>query len=196
MAGAWLRCLTAVNAVTYHERMNPNTDQRASIIARRFCTHAAFGASRDGCAVCLSKATAALQEIAGQGSLLELVPNEPALSDPDANTPGVERADSGDTTNAARWAVMPRTGSQRRRILNAFIVGIGQSGNDWTDDELIVALGMTHQSVGPRRGELVAGGWLEDSGHRRPTRSGQAAVVWRLTLDGWRRVAAERRQTA
>jgi hypothetical protein len=33
----------------------------------------------------------------------------------------------------------------------------------------------------PRRVELVEGGWVEDSGERRPTRSGMDAVVWRGT---------------
>ncbi|MCH9681565.1 MAG: hypothetical protein K0V04_09040 [Deltaproteobacteria bacterium] len=49
-----------------------------------------------------------------------------------------------------------------------------------TDDELCVATGLRDNSVRPRRIELVREGLVENSGHVRPTRSGNAAIVWRL----------------
>lgn len=185
-------------------------DPRVTIIARRFCQHGQFGAPKPGCTTCHAKAQAAVQEIGGQGELLPMEFGGPAsgsvtivsLSDPGVNTPGKERAGSSDTTNAARWAVMPRTGSQRHRILEAFVsdhnalYGRAHPEGGWTDDELIVTLRMTHQSVGPRRGELVAGGWLEDSGLRRPTRAGLDAIVWTLTPAGRERLALEQKETA
>lgn len=45
-------------------------------------------------------------------------------------------------------------------------------------------------SAGNRRGELVTGGWVIDSGRRRPTRSGQPAVVWVLSAEGRARTGA------
>lgn len=151
------------------------------VIARAFCEHRGQGTAitlNGGapCNRCIHRARAAVAELAGQQSLL-VVPTEPApLSNPDASTPGKARRNGSAESVAARWAVMPKTGTQRRRILDAF-----RLRPTWTDDELIVALGMSHQSVGPRRGELVGGGWLTDSGERRLTRAGLMATVWRLT---------------
>ena len=47
-----------------------------------------------------------------------------------------------------------------------------------TCDEVEVALDRTHQSMSPRVNELRDTGWFVDSGVRRKTRSGRAAVVW------------------
>ena len=57
-------------------------------------------------------------------------------------------------------------------------------GEGRTDDELIVDLDLPHQSVGPRRLELVEGDWIEDSGRRRRTRTGAEAIVWILSESG------------
>lgn len=50
-----------------------------------------------------------------------------------------------------------------------------------TNDEIELALGMNGSTVRPRVVELRARGLVEDSGVRRPTRSGRPAIVWRRT---------------
>lgn len=49
-----------------------------------------------------------------------------------------------------------------------------------TDDEMQVILGMNPSTQRPRRIELVERNFVEDSGLRRPTRSGKPAVVWKI----------------
>lgn len=48
-----------------------------------------------------------------------------------------------------------------------------------TDDEIEVLTRLKHQTASARRRELVLLGLVVDSGHRRPTRSGRPATVWR-----------------
>lgn len=99
------------------------------------------------------------------------------------------RRDARPTSEEAALRAMPRSSTRRFMVLEA-IVAAGEAGR--TDDELIVELGLPHQSVGPRRLELVEGGWIEDSGQRRRTRTGADAIVWVLTEAGatkWRAVA-------
>ena len=62
----------------------------------------------------------------------------------------------------------------RKKVFEA-ILALGSHGA--TDDELEVSLKMTHQSLSPRRRELVIGGLLAEKGTRK-TRSGRKAVVW------------------
>lgn len=50
-----------------------------------------------------------------------------------------------------------------------------------TDQELAEQLELEENTVRPRRIELVQRGLVRDSGERRPTRSGRAAVVWGLS---------------
>lgn len=47
-----------------------------------------------------------------------------------------------------------------------------------TDDDLERLLGRAHQSVSATRNALVSDGYLADTGRTRPTRYGNAAVVW------------------
>lgn len=47
-----------------------------------------------------------------------------------------------------------------------------------TGDEIEMATGFAHQTVGPRLLELRKAGYVVDSGARRPTRSGRLAIVW------------------
>lgn len=47
-----------------------------------------------------------------------------------------------------------------------------------TDDEIEQQLNLRHQTVSPRRRELVLLGKVVDSGRTRPTRSGRRATVW------------------
>lgn len=107
-----------------------------------------------------------------------------ALSDPSAE---LELAHHGrETERAAAWATMPRAGTQRLRVLLAIALA-GDAGR--TDEELELGLEMRRPSPGNRRGELVAGGWVRDSGRTRPTTSGSPAVVWILTEAGAARLA-------
>ncbi len=84
------------------------------------------------------------------------------------------------TSRAAASSVEPRTGSQRRRILDA----VGQVARSpvtgLTDVELGAATGIRPNSLRPRRKELVDGGWLEDSGKTR-THHGNEHIVWVLS---------------
>lgn len=96
------------------------------------------------------------------------------------------RRDAKATSVLAALVTLPRSRTRRYAVLEA-IAAAGEHGR--TDDELIGELGIPHQSVGPRRLELVEGGWIEDSERRRPTRTGADAIVWVLTDDGaarWR----------
>lgn len=111
-------------------------------------------------------------------------------SDPGENTVGQAHRDAGDTEQAAAERVRPRTGTQRRRVLAAFVRAYPEGR---TDDELVAELGLTPNSVRPRRVELVRGGWLVDSGERRPTPTGSPAVVWELTAGAVSDLVAEGR---
>ena len=89
--------------------------------------------------------------------------------------PGKVRHDHPETSRAAAWAVAPRTGTQRRKVLVAIAY------KPRTDEELQADLAMSGNTERPRRVELVEGGWIEDSGERRKTRAGDDAIVWSLT---------------
>jgi hypothetical protein len=85
------------------------------------------------------------------------------------------------TSAAAAAAVEPKTGSQRHRLLTA----VAQVSRDpalvgLTDVELGAATGIRPNSLRPRRGELVDGGWLEDSGRTR-LHHGREHTVWVLS---------------
>lgn len=82
-----------------------------------------------------------------------------------------------DTEQKAAFAVFPRSGSQRLRVLFA----IAYSGDGLNDGEIEHETGIARPSVNPRRRELVYGGWVEDSGRRRPTGAGGEGAVWVLT---------------
>ena len=115
----------------------------------------------------------------------------PPLSDPDVNTPGRfhQLAPGPETERKAAFTVMPRTGTQRRMVLDAIAAAADRG---MTDFEVSVALGnVTHRWVlATRRGELEAGGWVENSGRVRKTDTGSDAVVWVLTEAGRAQVAA------
>lgn len=100
------------------------------------------------------------------------------LSRAAANAPGLLREDSGDTEINAAFAVMPGTGTQRMAVLMA-IRDAGAEGA--TDDQIVAILDSTYSKVGPRRRELMAGGWVVDSTRRRLSESGQESIVWVLT---------------
>lgn len=104
-------------------------------------------------------------------------------NDPTVNLAGKQHAPARtlDTERAAAELVTPRTGTQRARVLD-YIGEAGQRGA--TDEEVAAGLGMLANTERPRRVELEEGGWVRDSGRRRDTASGTAAVVWELTIVG------------
>lgn len=96
------------------------------------------------------------------------------LSDPDANRAGIAGARS--TSAAAALRVQPKTGTQRRRILD-YITTHGPS----TDDEIGRDTGLGPNSHRARRVELVEGGWLEEIDKQGTTDKGLPAIRWGLT---------------
>lgn len=83
-------------------------------------------------------------------------------SDPDTS----KEAAAGATLNAA---------TLRARCLEA----LRAHADGLTDFELAAHVGSQQTSAGKRRGELVAQGLVRNSGNRRPSPSGAAAIVWR-----------------
>lgn len=84
--------------------------------------------------------------------------------------PGIVGAGHPDTSRAAARGITPRTGTQRRRVLD-HIARCGTEGA--TDAELQEALGLNGNSERPRRIELVEAGLIVDSGRRR-----DGHIVW------------------
>jgi DNA-binding MarR family transcriptional regulator len=79
-----------------------------------------------------------------------------------------------ETSRAAYQSLDPETVERNRlRILTY----IGVHGGA-TCDEIEVALGLLHQSASALIRRLVKQGSLRDTGQRRTTRSGRAAIVW------------------
>src|SRR5262245_58624181 len=112
------------------------------------------------------------------------------LSDPDADAIGKFMNNpppiAPDTQRLAALRACPRTGTQRRRVLD-FIALKGEYGA--TDEEIQMALRMSGDTQRPRRVELVDGGWVEVSTLTRPTLSENAAAVWTMSEHGlwkWR----------
>lgn len=100
------------------------------------------------------------------------------LSDPAADDIGKFRADAARSSRDGAIAVFPRSGTQRMAVLEA-IAGAGDAGV--TDDEIGEILDWSYSKLGPRRRELVEGGWVEDSGRLRESNSGVDVIVWRIT---------------
>jgi hypothetical protein len=85
----------------------------------------------------------------------------------------VTRTGPQETSQDAARRALGRTGSQRRAIYEEIVLRGGL-----TCDELCVILHLLVQSATPAINTLARDGWLEDSGKRRQTRSGNAAIVW------------------
>jgi len=87
----------------------------------------------------------------------------------------VTRTGPQETSQDAARRALGRTGSQRRAIYEE----IRSRGTDGlTCDEICVILQLLVQSATPAINTLARDGWLRDSGLRRNTRSGNAAIVW------------------
>jgi hypothetical protein len=80
-----------------------------------------------------------------------------------------------ETSYKAAAQALPRTGTQRAKVLKALMEA-------WpgglTDEELQTRTNIILQSEIPARNSLVKDGWARDSGHRRNTASGNPAIVW------------------
>lgn len=101
-----------------------------------------------------------------------------ALSDVDAE--GVRlHTDPWDTEEEAAVCVLPRSGTQRRHVLDAI-----HNSSGLTDMEIAEELGMVSDSARARRNELMNGGWIQDSGNRRGSGHGGQAIVWVLSPAG------------
>jgi hypothetical protein len=85
-----------------------------------------------------------------------------------------------DTSLKAAERALPSSGSQRAKVLN--LLKDSYPGG-YTDEEMVDILGLNPNSQRPRRVELCEMKWIEDSQERRPTRSGEEAIVWRYV--GW-----------
>lgn len=106
----------------------------------------------------------------------------------DANE-GAVRRDAAPTSRKSAAAVAVRTGTQRARVL----IHLAQHGPA-TDPELQQALGLSPNSERPRRRELVAAGFVADSGQTRKHHEADHAV-WTATDTG-RAAAGELKNAA
>jgi hypothetical protein len=95
------------------------------------------------------------------------------------NSVGPSQWHSG-TSKQAALDNYPQSGTQRFKVL---LYLAGQSDGA-TDHEIVEALDLSPSSVRPRRGELVNGGYVEDSGRERPTPHDSTATVWVVTDEG------------
>lgn len=102
-----------------------------------------------------------------------------ALS-PGADGPGRARTGAAGTSRAAALLAEPRSGTNRRAVLDAVAAVARTPAVGLTDVEAQRATGLTPNSERPRRVELVDGGWLADSGVTR-AHHGREHTVWVLT---------------
>ena len=79
------------------------------------------------------------------------------------------------TSFDAAERVKPHAATQRQRI-HEYLCACGASGA--TDEQIANALGLSGNTVRPRRGELAAQGRVVWTGQHRPTHSGCRARVW------------------
>lgn len=87
-------------------------------------------------------------------------------------------ADHPETSFAAAARALGRTGSGRRRVMEALAAA------DLIDEEMQSILHMSPNTQRPRRVELVDLGYVRASGQRRPTIAGSFSIVWTATDAG------------
>jgi hypothetical protein len=117
----------------------------------------------------------------GQGSLFastaKPAPERRRAMDP--NLPmanhAFDRHGARPTSAAPEVEALPRSGTQRARVLEA-IRSAGRRG--LTDEEIEDALHLGGNTERPRRKELEEAGLILGSGDRRDTSTGRAAIVW------------------
>lgn len=115
--------------------------------------------------------------------------NVEALSDPDENRIGKfsNPAKSGAPPSQRDGAlsVYPRSGTQRRSLLNL----IGERVDGISDEQANDILDIGIRQTSARRNELMDGGWVRKSGRTTRARSGVEVELWELTPAGraqWR----------
>lgn len=118
------------------------------------------------------------REYGASDELDELVPAVSVAG----NRPGKVRRDHRATARVAAELVLPRSGTQRARVLLAIAAA---AGDGLTDEEGATLLDMSPNTWRPRRVELVEHGWVEPSPLTRITELGRDATVWTLTEAGW-----------
>lgn len=101
---------------------------------------------------------------------------EATLSDPGEAHNYLQR-NAHATSAAAAMANLPRSGTQRRNVLNHLI----EAHPKGLDDTELVALPGTGIMARARRQELQEGGWVEWNGEYRLTQNNCKAQVWTLT---------------
>ena len=92
------------------------------------------------------------------------------------DTTGMHRVPDRDTSIAA--AHLAASSARKSRDIAIEILRNHPEG--LTDFELADLAGMQQNSIGKRRGELVAHGLVRDSGRRRPSTTGSPAIVWEV----------------
>lgn len=156
-------------------------DEAAARFASRACGLAVSGAPASDLMVERQRFVAAI------GTILPV--QQPAgapSSDPGATGPGKVRRDARATSRAAALHVLPRTGNQRRRVLDAIVqVARNPAVVGLTDVQIAHSTGIKPNSVRPRRRELVEGGWLEPAETTRE-HHGEEHTVWVLTAKAMR----------
>jgi hypothetical protein len=98
-----------------------------------------------------------------------------------AAAPSAPYALASETSKGAAEGIAPCTGRMQSQVFD-FIRTQDEMGA--TDEELTEALGMLSDTARARRVELRDRSLIIDSGKRRPTRRGRAAVVWVITGNG------------
>jgi hypothetical protein len=108
---------------------------------------------------------------------------------PGDDSPGKVRRGARKTSADAAVLAEPRTGTNRRAVLDA-VAAVARDPRTvgLTDVEIQRATGINPNSARPRRVELVDGGWLADSGVTRE-HFGREHTVWVLTDKAARLVA-------
>jgi hypothetical protein len=165
----------AVRAVARRMRGATRADARQLAAWAKMLDDAARGLERGHRFIREDAAAAASERLAAsEGSGV-------AAHTPDRPGPAQRARAARRTSLAAAAAVEPKTGTQRRRILDAvWVVARNPIVVGLTDVELTAATGVVPNSLRPRRKELVDGGWLEDSGRTR-THHGNEHTVWVLS---------------
>jgi len=108
------------------------------------------------------------------------------LGDPSADAMGQHHSRARAAETKAAWNIRPKSGTQRSLCLDE-IAASGDKG--LTDSELAEITSLYRYSAAPRRYELMAGGWVTDSGRVRPNDMGNDETVWVLSPLGRSRMS-------
>ena len=92
----------------------------------------------------------------------------------DPPTHAMARHTDPDTSHAAALDARENSGIHRALALRV----LREAPDGLTDFELAAKTGLQQTSIGKRRGELRDAGLVVDSGRKRPSPSGSAAIVW------------------